>query len=200
MWRSETRSTPLSRSHEAIRQADDHKASSRHPVPTYFALTFAISWGGVLIVVGPGGIPGTRSNSRGCSHSRSWRCSLAPQRRRHPVDRPRRWKGGPSRVSLPVAQVAGGRSLVRGRAPDRPALDDGDTLRALAGLPDISPRHIHIDDKASLLLSGIAVGLGAGFFEELGWTGFAMPRLRLRHGVLPPGSSWACCGERGTSL
>jgi hypothetical protein len=29
-------------------------------VATYFALVFAISWGGVLLVIGgPGGIPGT---------------------------------------------------------------------------------------------------------------------------------------------
>src|SRR5215203_7181821 len=28
-----------------------------HPLLTYFALVFAISWGGVLIVVGPGGLP-----------------------------------------------------------------------------------------------------------------------------------------------
>ena len=31
----------------------------RHSLPTYFALTFAISWGAVLILVGPGGIPVT---------------------------------------------------------------------------------------------------------------------------------------------
>jgi hypothetical protein len=31
----------------------------RHPVPTYFALTFAISSGGVLLAVGPGGLPAT---------------------------------------------------------------------------------------------------------------------------------------------
>jgi membrane protease YdiL (CAAX protease family) len=30
-------------------------------------------------------------------------------------------------------------------------------------------------------------GLGAGFFEELGWTGFATPRLLARHGVLRAG-------------
>ena len=30
----------------------------RHPVPTYFALTFAISWGGFVLVVGPSGFPG----------------------------------------------------------------------------------------------------------------------------------------------
>jgi len=43
------------------------------------------------------------------------------------------------------------------------------------------------DNKATLLLSGIAGGLTAGIFEELGWTGFAIPRLRQRHGVLGTG-------------
>ena len=28
----------------------------RHPITTYYALVFAISWGGLLIVAGPGGI------------------------------------------------------------------------------------------------------------------------------------------------
>jgi hypothetical protein len=32
---------------------------ARHPVRTYFALAFAVSWAGVLLVVGPGGIPTT---------------------------------------------------------------------------------------------------------------------------------------------
>jgi hypothetical protein len=31
----------------------------KHPVLTYFALTFAISWGGFILVVGPSGFPGT---------------------------------------------------------------------------------------------------------------------------------------------
>ena len=39
----------------------DHREGLRHEAPgaTYFALTFAVSWAGVLLVVGPGGIPGT---------------------------------------------------------------------------------------------------------------------------------------------
>ena len=35
-----------------------------------------------------------------------------------------------------------------------------------------------------MFLPGIVMGLVAGLFEEVGWTGFALPRLRARHGIL----------------
>ena len=41
-------------------------------------------------------------------------------------------------------------------------------------------------DKAPVLLSGIAAGLTT-ILEELGWTGFAIPRLRRRYDVLTTG-------------
>jgi membrane protease YdiL (CAAX protease family) len=53
--------------------------------------------------------------------------------------------------------------------------------------PELLPAIVTTRDRASLLLSGIAIGLAGGFVEELGWTGFAIPRLRLRYGVLPTG-------------
>ena len=32
----------------------------RHPLPTYYTLTFSISWGGMLLVIGgPSGLPGS---------------------------------------------------------------------------------------------------------------------------------------------
>jgi membrane protease YdiL (CAAX protease family) len=40
---------------------------------------------------------------------------------------------------------------------------------------------------APMLLLGVAIALGAGVFEEIGWTGFAVPMLRRRHGVLATG-------------
>jgi uncharacterized protein len=54
--------------------------------------------------------------------------------------------------------------------------------------PEFLPRIFTAGDKPILLLMGIAVGLVAGIFEELGWTGFAVPTLlRLRYGVLSTG-------------
>jgi membrane protease YdiL (CAAX protease family) len=55
--------------------------------------------------------------------------------------------------------------------------------------PKFLPGIFASDDKASLLLLGITGGLGAGIFEELGWTGFAIPELRRRYGVFTTGLS-----------
>jgi membrane protease YdiL (CAAX protease family) len=53
--------------------------------------------------------------------------------------------------------------------------------------PVFLPRIITADDKASLVLGALAVGSLTGFLEELGWTGFAVPRLRMGYGVLATG-------------
>ena len=52
---------------------------------------------------------------------------------------------------------------------------------------DFMPGVLTATGRMSTLLFGLIVGLGAGVFEELGWTGFVIPRLRRRHGVLAAG-------------
>ena len=42
------------------------------------------------------------------------------------------------------------------------------------------------DNRAAILLSGIAAGLTT-VLEEVGWTGFAVPKLRLRYSVVTTG-------------
>jgi len=42
-------------------------------------------------------------------------------------------------------------------------------------------------NKMSLLLTGIVMGLVVGFFEELGWTGFSVPKLREKYSVMTTG-------------
>ena len=53
--------------------------------------------------------------------------------------------------------------------------------------PEFLPGIFTSDDKATLLLAGIVGGFTVGFFEELGWTGFATPRMRLRYSILSTG-------------
>jgi membrane protease YdiL (CAAX protease family) len=53
--------------------------------------------------------------------------------------------------------------------------------------PAFLPGILTTTDKAPFLLTGVAAALMVGFFEELGWMGFAVPRLRLRYGVLSSG-------------
>jgi membrane protease YdiL (CAAX protease family) len=160
----------------------------RHPLVSYFALTFAISWGGVLLVIGgPGGIPGIPEQFE----------TLLPVVILALL-------AGPSAAGILLTSLVDGRAgfrellsrLLRWRVGVRwyavalltaPLLFTAIPLVLSLLFPEFLPSIFTTDDKASLLLLGIAAGLVAGIFEELGWTGFAIPRLRLRYGVLTTG-------------
>jgi uncharacterized protein len=159
----------------------------KHPVPTYFGLTFLISWAGVLIVVGPGGIPSSGEQFEilfpfvflamlaGPSIAGILLTGLVYRRTglREVLSGLLRWRVGARWYG--VALLAA------------PLLITA-TLGALSLIsPMFRPELFISDQKASLLLFGIAVALGAGFFEELGWTALAVCRLRPRHDVLPTG-------------
>jgi hypothetical protein len=155
---------------------------NRYPLLAYSALAFAISWGGFLMVVGPGGFPGTKEQFKTLLPFVAW-AMLA----------------GPSVAGILLTGLVHGRAglrellsrLLRWRVGARwyaVALLTAPLLAAavLFALSLTSPIFT-TDDKASVLLVGIAAGLTT-VFEELGWTGFAVPTLlRLRHGVLGTG-------------
>jgi membrane protease YdiL (CAAX protease family) len=160
----------------------------RHPLLTYFALTFTISWGGILLIIGgPGGIPGTKEQTE----------MLLPFVILAMI-------AGPSLAGILLTGLVYGTAgvheflsrLLRWRVGARwyavallttPLFATAVLFALLPTSSVFLPGIFASDDKASLLLSGIAVGLVAGFFEELGWTGFAVPGLRLRYGVLTTG-------------
>ncbi len=166
-----------------------HAVIRRHPVRTFYALVFAIGWGAILLIVGgPGAIPD------------------APERvQRLFVPVLLAWFAGPSISGVLMTGLLFGRSglrellvrLSRWRVSLRwyaAALLTGPALVAalLFGLalvsPEFTPGLVTADDKLGLLLFGIAWGLiGGGLLEELGWTGFAVPALRIRYDAVATG-------------
>ena len=161
---------------------------TRHNVIAYFAASFAISWGAALVVIGgAGGMRGTTP----ASDPRFAYALVA-------------MLTGPSLAGMLFTVLVYGSAglcdltsrLLTWRVRVRwyivalltaPALMLG-TLLALsivsaAFLPGIYTS----DDQGALVRVALAIGLAAGLFEELGWTGFAVPALRRRHGVLATG-------------
>jgi membrane protease YdiL (CAAX protease family) len=53
--------------------------------------------------------------------------------------------------------------------------------------PELTPGLLAASDRGMVIRFALAVGLGAGFLEDLGWTGFALPRLLQHHGWLKAG-------------
>jgi membrane protease YdiL (CAAX protease family) len=157
--------------------------AARHPVVTYFGLTFVISWGSALLAIGEsGGMKGTTPGS----DPRFAYALIA-------------MLAGPSAAGVLLTALLYGRAgfrqlrsrLLEWRAGTMwyavalltaPIL----MLATLLGLSSASsaflPGIFMSADKESLLWVGIAVGVLAGVFEELGWTGFAIPMVRRRHG------------------
>lgn len=160
---------------------------NRHAVLCYFGLTFAISWGAVLIMIGLNGIPATQDQL----NSQLPVAILAMLL-------------GPSLSGLLLTGIVYGRSGFRdirsrllkwrvGAGWYAVAFLTGPLvlMAVLFGLSLTSPVYLPgllaTENKVPLLLSGIVGGVVTGICEELGWTGFAIPRLRLRYGILGTG-------------
>jgi uncharacterized protein len=159
----------------------------RYPLLSYFTLAFALSWGGILVVVGPGGIPGTREQTEmllpfvvlamlvGPSVAGILLTGLVHGRvgLRELLSRLLRWRVGARWYAVALLTA--------------PLLVTAALLALSLTSPIFLPGIFTSDDKATLLLVGVAGGMAAGIFEELGWTGFAVSGLRPRYGVLTTG-------------
>jgi membrane protease YdiL (CAAX protease family) len=159
----------------------------RKPVLTYFVLTLIISWGSLLLIMGVGGILGT---------------TAVPTERM-----PLLYIGmllGPSVSGLLLVGLVYGRPGFRDLLLKlrhwrvgvgwyviviltSPGLVAATLLLLSLFSPTFVPGILTSGGKAALLVSGVVAGILVGIFEELGWTGFAIPRLRMRYGVLATG-------------
>jgi membrane protease YdiL (CAAX protease family) len=159
----------------------------KYPVTIYFVLTFALTWGCMALVVGPDGFPLTAERFEAVG-ALVYMAMLV----------------GPSAASILLISLVDGKAgfrelfsrLLKRRVGARwyAAAILTAPLLAMAILfalslfsSDFLPALFTSDDKLTLLLSGFGAGLVVGFFEELGWTGFAIPRMRQRYSVLMTG-------------
>src|SRR5829696_6519220 len=160
-----------------------------HPLLSYFALTFAITWGlFVLAVGGPGGIPATKEEFTtlpllailavlvGPSVSGIVLTSLVYGRAglRDLLTRMRRWRVGARWYAVALLTA--------------PLVFTAVLIPLWLISPVFLPGIFASEAKVSFVLMNIVVALIVGIFEELGWTGFAVPTLlRLRYSVLATG-------------
>jgi membrane protease YdiL (CAAX protease family) len=159
----------------------------KHAVLAYFLLTFAITWGGIILVIGLGGILGTEPVPDEQLPALYLAVLL-----------------GPSMAGLIMTGLADGKAGYRAlfarlgnwRVAGRwyaaalltaPVLITTILLILSKTSPAFIPELAAADDKATLLITGIVMGLVVGFLEELGWTGFALPRMRQKRGILASG-------------
>lgn len=160
----------------------------RHPVLAYFAVAFVISWGGVLMLGIPYGMPATPSQS-----AKVWPIVFMP------------YFLGPVIASLLMTGLVSGRAgfrvlgtrLLRWRVGIRWVAIALLTAPLLVGLValllssvsrEFLPVVVTAKDKLGVVVRGISIGLiFGGFLEELGWTGFAVPRLRQAYRIFAVG-------------
>jgi len=149
----------------------------KHPLLAYYLLTFALSWGGFVLVVGPGSLVNTNWEAEG-AFLPAVMVMLA----------------GPSIAGLLLT------GLVEGRAGYRDVFSRlgkwrvGIRWYAIAILPapivaagilfvlSLTSPLLMTGNKTAVVLGGLGAAMTT-ILEEIGWTGFAVPRLRRRHSV-----------------
>lgn len=161
--------------------------SKQYPVAMYFILVFVLSWSCMALMIGPANFPVSAELSEE--------------------------KGALLYMGMLVGPSVAGlllTGIIDGKAGFRAILSRLRTWRidarwyafALLFAPLLAmtvllmlslvntafvPAVFTAEDKTGLLMSGVMAGLMVGFFEEIGWTGFAAPRMRTRYSIFTTG-------------
>jgi len=159
----------------------------KNSILLYFVLTFAITWGCMALLAGPSGFPLSDEQLEAMG--------------------PLIYVGmliGPSVTGILLTGLESGKAgfrelrsqLFKWRVGVRwyavallatPLLATSILLALSLFSPEFLPGIFTTDDKASLLLMGVGVGIFVGIFEEIGWIGFIVPRMRQRYSALTTG-------------
>jgi CAAX protease family protein len=153
----------------------------RHALLSYYLLTFAISWGAFVLAAGPDGFTNTQWQTDARFPLVVLGMLAGPTVAGLLLTGVLDGRGGLLRIwsSLLVWRVGAGWYLY--------ALVPAPVVAVLAlWLLGLSSPVFAAADKAAVVVPALVAGLSA-IFEEVGWTGFAVPRFRGRHGVFATG-------------
>ncbi len=159
----------------------------RYQVITFFILVFTISWVLIIILAGPGNIPIDPEQSK----------SLLPLLYVMMLV-------GPSAAGVLLIGLVYGKEgfrnfktrLFRWRVGIHwyfvallatPVLSSLILLTLSRISPEFNIAILNSEDKTTIILTGLMTGIMVGFFEETGWSGYIVPRLRLRYSIVNTG-------------
>ena len=143
----------------------------RHPFLAYYILTFALSWGGFVLVVGPVSLVNANWQAEGKLLVRGRRHAGGPEYRGLAADRPGRWTRWISRPVAATPHMARRHRWYALAILPAPIVSAG--ILFMLSIP--SPL-LSADDRAAVLLGGFGAAVTT-IFEEIGWTGFAVPMI-----------------------
>jgi len=161
----------------------------RYPVLSYYLLVFAISWGGILILIGgPGNIPDSSEKAEKLFFTALIIMFAGPFFSGIMMNY---FTGGMEGIRKLLSRLCKWR--IKGFWYLIAVLTGPFIVAAvLFGLSVFDqkflPGLITVDDKVDLIIFGVSWGIiGGGLLEETGWTGFAVPQLRKRYNILTTG-------------
>jgi len=161
----------------------DRDFSIKNGLLLFFILVFIISWGAIFLLAGPSGFPITEDQAMIMGMAILL---------------------GPTLASIILTALSGHSGfqrlfshLLKWRVGVRwyatALLIAPLSTAVILGLfslfsSEFQPNILISSEKVSLIISAIFAGLVVGIFEELGWTGFAVPKLLKNHSILGTGT------------
>ena len=146
-------------------------------IVVYFIFSYAITWGGIMLVIASNGFG--REIGMG-AFALMFLAMFA----------------GPSLTGLALTYILGGRKGIQElfSRMKRWRVGLGWIAIAVFTIPVLMSSTLYFLSvtvspvfKPGWMIPGFIAGLVAGFFEEIGWTGFALPRLQKKYGGLAAG-------------
>lgn len=150
----------------------------RHPAPAYYLLTFAISWGAVAAIQGVGPVPMGVALTAG---------PLGPAAAGVLLTWLLHGKAGLRQLGIRLRTWPAGARWYAVALLTGPLVMAATAAAVTWAFPGFYRSFATPGELAIIVLAGVVVGTVVGSLEELGWTGFALPRLRQRFGILSTG-------------